>query len=105
MHGTQCVQAEAEAQAEAQADERVNRLIAKVEAKYKQRHAAEISQMRHDMACQVAEACRRTRHETERKMAATLVAADRAVLAATGVCELRRTNGPRLRLGHNGVDT
>ena len=82
----------------------MKRLIATAEAKCEQRHAAETSQMQQDMARQVAEACRRTRHETELKMAATLVAADRAVLAATGVCELRRTNGPRLRLGQTDFD-
>ncbi len=105
VRGTQCVQGEAEAQAEAQADERVKRLIAKAEAKCEQRHAAEISRMQRDMARQVAEARRCTRQETELKMMATLVAADRAVLAATGVCELRRTNGPRLRLGHTDFDS
>ena len=105
MHVTQCLQAEAEAEAEAQADERVKRLIAKAEAKCEQRHAAKISQLQQDMTRQVAEACRRTRHETELKMAATLVAADHAVLAATGVCELRRASGPRLRLGHTDFDS
>lgn len=91
-------QAEAEAQADAQADERVKRLIAKAEAKCEKRWASEISQLQRNIARQVSEACRRTRYETERQMGETLVAADRAVLAASGVCELRRRGGPRLRL-------
>ena len=104
MYGTQIMQAQAEARAEAQADERVKRLIAKAESKCEHRCAAEMSELQRDLTRQVAEACRRTRLETERKMGVALVAADRAVLAASGFCELRRTDGPRLQLAHTGFE-
>ena len=61
--------------------------------------------MKRNIDRQVVDACRRTRHETERKMEAALVAADSAVKAASGLCELRRTDGPRLRLTRTVINS
>lgn len=85
-----------QAEAEEEADDRVRRMVATAEAKCEQRCTLEIARMQDDIARQVAEASRRTRHETERKAAEALRAADRAVLTARGLCELRRRDGPRL---------
>ena len=56
----------------------------------------EVARLKLDIGRQVAEATRRSRKETEQRVAETLRAADYAVITARGLCELRRRDGPRL---------
>lgn len=56
----------------------------------------EVARLKRDIERMVGDATRRSRKETEQRVAETLRAADHAVITARGLCELRRRAGPCL---------